>query len=332
MTASAGRPEAQEVRARQEDVHAPVRVAATTAAPLVNAMTVDVEDWFQVAAFFDHVDRASWDARELRVERNTERLLALFAERGITATFFVLGWVAERLPSLAPRIAAAGHEIACHGWSHALVYRQTPVQFRDETFRAKKLLEDQVGAPVRGYRASTYSITRDTQWALDVLLDAGFEYDSSIFPVRHPQYGVPGAARFPGRIETPYRRQIVEFPLSTVKIGPASLPVSGGGYFRFLPYALTRSGLARINRVERQPFIFYLHPWELDPGQPRVAGAKATSRIRHYTNLDRCEARLIRLLGDFGFGTVASVLTQAGLLADRPTNVLPLPRVLGAAG
>ena len=279
-----------------------------------NALTIDVEDWFQVAAFFPYIDRSTWESRESRVVRNTERLLALLGERGIQATFFVLGWVAEREPALIRRIAAAGHEVACHGYSHELVYRQTPEVFRAETTRAKHHLEDLLGSSVDGYRASTYSITRQSLWALDILLELGFRYDSSLFPVRHPQYGIPGAPRFPEYVTTPEGGRILEFPLSTARLGALQLPVAGGGYFRLLPYAYTRAGLRSINERERQPFIFYLHPWEIDPLQPRVPDAGFSARLRHYTNLDRCEARLVRLFTDFEFTTVRDVLENTGLL------------------
>ena len=279
-----------------------------------NALTIDVEDWFQVAAFFPHVERSTWESRESRVARNTDRLLALLAEHDIRATFFVLGWVAEREPDLIRRIAAAGHEMACHGYSHEFVYRQTPEVFRAETTRAKHHLEDLLGRSVDGYRASTYSITRQSLWALDTLVELGFQYDSSLFPVRHPQYGIPDAPRFACHYRTPKGRQIVEFPLSTAQLGRLRLPVAGGGYFRLLPYAYTKAGLRSINEREHEPFIFYLHPWEIDPAQPRVEGASFTARLRHYTNLDRCEARLRQLFADFRFTTVRDVLTRKGLL------------------
>jgi polysaccharide deacetylase family protein (PEP-CTERM system associated) len=282
---------------------------------IANAMTVDVEDWFQVAAFFGQIQRDSWATLEYRVEANTDRVLQIFSDAGVSGTFFVLGWVAQRSPGLVRRIHALGHEIACHGMSHEFVYRQTPEQFRAETRQSKRLLEQTIGQPVRGYRASTYSITRKAMWALDILLDEGFEYDSSIFPVRHPQYGIPGASRELGIVLTPKSQRIVEFPLTTARFGPIELPVAGGGYFRILPYRLTAAGLRSINRREHRPFIFYFHPWEIDPGQPRVADASWSSRFRHYTNLDRCEARLQKLLADFSFTTVRAVLERRGLLS-----------------
>lgn len=281
---------------------------------VINALTFDVEDYFHVSAFADSIDRAGWDGMESRVEANTRRILALLTERGLRATFFVLGWVAERHPALVREIAAAGHEIACHGFSHQLVYRQSPETFRQETLRSKHLLEDQVQRPVEGYRAASYSITRDSLWALDILAEAGFAYDSSIFPVRHDRYGIPDAEKVPHRLTTPSGREIVEFPLSTVALLGYRLPIAGGGYFRLYPYELTRAGLRAVNRRDGA-FIFYLHPWEFDPAQPRIP-AGALSRFRHYNNLDRCEARFVRLLDDFGFGTVREVLEAKGLLGS----------------
>ena len=287
-------------------------------AETLNAMTVDVEDYFHVSALSGSIARDRWDSMEYRAEASTGRLLELFADRGIHATFFVLGWVAERSPGLVRRIAAAGHEVACHGQSHELVYRQAPAVFREETLRSKARLEELTGLPVRGYRAASYSITRESLWALDVILDAGFEYDSSVFPIRHDVYGLPGARLRPGRIAAPSGRTLVEFPLSVAEVLGLRLPVAGGGYFRLLPYAVTRAGLRRVNRKAQSPFVFYLHPWEVDPGQPRIA-APLKSRLRHYTNLDVCEARLVRLLSEFRFGRMDRVLAELDLLgAVRP--------------
>lgn len=279
-----------------------------------NALTVDVEDYFHVAALAPSIHRDSWGSRESRVVDNTRKLLDIFGRFDARATFFVLGWVAERHPRLVKEIAASGHEIACHGYSHSLVYEQTPEVFREETLRSKNLLEDITGSAVIGYRAASYSIVRETLWALDILVELGFAYDSSIFPVRHDRYGIPDAARIPHRLLTPDKKNIVEWPLSTANVFGYRLPVAGGGYFRLLPYWLTRWGLASINRNEQRPFIFYLHPWEIDPGQPRVP-ASWLSRFRHYTNLEKCEGRLQRLLGEFRFGTVKDSLVQLGLLS-----------------
>jgi len=283
--------------------------------PIRNALTVDVEDYFQVSAFAKSIDRRDWDKHPLRVENNTRRLLDLFDEHQVKATFFVLGWVADRSKDLVKEIAARGHEVASHGYSHQLVYNQTPDVFREETLRSKHLLEDLVQMPVRGYRAASYSITERSLWALDILAEAGFEYDSSIFPVRHDRYGIPGAPDSPHRLETPKGHPLVEFPLSTAKLLKYRLPVAGGGYFRLYPYALTRTGLRQINR-RQQPFIFYLHPWEIDPDQPRIA-ASWFSRFRHYNNLEKCESRLRRLMNDFQFGTAWDVLNTLGLASSR---------------
>lgn len=283
---------------------------------LTNALTVDVEDYFHVSAFADTIDRDTWPVRESRVEANVCKLLALFDEAGARGTFFVLGWVAERYPGLVREIARRGHEIACHGLSHRLVYEQSPQEFHAETLRAKALLEDVTGTAVLGYRAASYSIVRRSLWALDILVELGFTYDSSIFPVRHDRYGMPEAERMPHRLATPAGNAIVEWPLSTAQVFGMKLPVAGGGYFRLLPYWLTRRGLRSINHREARPFIFYLHPWEIDPAQPRVA-AGLLSRFRHYTNLDKCEARLRRLLQEFRFGTVKDGLARLGLLSAR---------------
>ena len=221
--------------------------------------------------------------------------------------------MAEHYPQLVRDIGARGHEVACHGLSHRLVYEQSPQEFREETLRSKKVLKDITGAAVLGYRAASYSIVRDSLWALDILVELGFCYDSSIFPVTHDRYGIPDAERVPHRLSTPGRKVIVEWPLSTARIAGFRLPVSGGGYFRLLPYRVTRWGLASINRREQRPFVFYLHPWEIDPGQPRVS-ASWLSQFRHYTNLEKCEERLRRLLGEFQFGTAKDGLAQLGLL------------------
>lgn len=276
-----------------------------------NALTVDVEDYFQVSAFADSIDQKEWDNRPLRVEKNTHRLLDLFDEYQYQATFFILGWVAERKKDLVLEIAKRGHEIACHGYSHQLVYNQSPEVFQEETIRAKSILEEITQQQVRGYRAASYSITEKSQWALDILAEAGFVYDSSIFPVRHDRYGMPDTPEHPYRLQTPAGNSIIEFPLSTAKIINYRLPVAGGGYFRLYPYWLSRMGLRQINR-QHKPFIFYLHPWEIDPDQPKIA-ASWFSRFRHYNNLDKCESRLRNLMTDFQFGTAWDVLNDLGL-------------------
>ena len=286
-------------------------IARHTAAVTPNALSIDVEDYFHVAALAPSVARDSWHSRDYRVEANVDRLLSLFAKRHARATFFVLGWVAEKSPDMVKRIAAAGHEVASHGYSHDLIYRQTPEVFREETLRSKRHLEDLLGLPVRGYRAASFSIMQRSLWALDTLIDLGFEYDSSVFPIRHDRYGMPDVNPAPALLAGPSGRSIVEFPMSVAQWGPVKLPVSGGGYFRIFPYALTKLGLKRIN--QQRPFVFYLHPWEVDPGQPRIEASRL-SRFRHYTNLDVCAARLDQLLRDFKFDSMEAVLSQMGLL------------------
>jgi polysaccharide deacetylase family protein (PEP-CTERM system associated) len=273
---------------------------------MVNAMTVDVEDYFQVSAFDEVVSRDAWSGMQSRVVANTGRLLDLFDEFDVRGTFFVLGWVADRHPSLVRTIVARGHELASHGYGHRLVYSQTPNEFREDVRRAKRLLEDAGGVAVRGYRAPSFSVTSRSLWALDVLLEEQYHYDASIFPIRHDRYGIPDAPRWPHAIERPGGR-VYEVPGSTVRLGGTNLPVAGGGYFRILPYAWARYGIARVNRAERQPIVFYLHPWEIDPEQPRLP-VGALSRFRHYRNLHKTEGRLRRLMRDFQFAPLASVL------------------------
>jgi polysaccharide deacetylase family protein (PEP-CTERM system associated) len=297
---------------------------------VVNAFSIDVEDYFQVAALAPAVPRDSWPKWEYRVERNTDCILDLLAERGIRGTFFVLGWCAERSPALIRRIAAAGHEVACHGFSHQLIYTQTESEFRDEARRSKQFLEDTIGAAVTGYRAASFSITRQSLWALDVLIDLGFEYDSSVFPIRHDRYGIPGAAREPGVIKAPSGRTLVEFPMSAASFAGVRVPVSGGGYFRLLPYAVTRAGLRQINERTGQPFTFYLHPWEVDPAQPRVK-VSLLSAFRHYNNLHKCEIRLRRLLRDFSFSTMRDVLETRGLLKTQTPAQATAARAVATA-
>ncbi len=278
-----------------------------------NAMTVDVEDYFHVSAFADVFNPDDWDKCECRVERNTHSILDMFDGHAVKATFFVLGWVAERYPALVREIDTRGHEVACHGYSHQLVYNQSPSVFKQETARAKSILENQIQKSVFGYRAASYSITRSSMWAVDVLMDLGFTYDSSIFPVRHDRYGVPGSRRMPHYLRSPSGKSIAEFPLSTLEILGTRLPISGGGYFRLFPYWFTETALRHVNEAESAPFIFYLHPWEIDPEQPRV-DAKWLSRFRHYNNLDKCGSRLEKLLCAFEFTTVRDVMVEMGML------------------
>lgn len=282
------------------------------ATPITNALTVDVEDYFQVYALSSAITPGDWEQWPSRVVGNTERLLKLFSRHDCRATFFVLGWIAERHPELVRTIRNEGHEVASHGYSHQLVYEQTPEVFHTETARSKEILEEILGEPVTGYRAASYSITPRSRWALDILAELGFTWDSSLFPVRHDVYGMPGTPHTPYRLATDSGAELIEFPLSTLPILGQRLPIAGGGYFRLFPYWFSRWGLERLNRGGA-PFIFYLHPWEVDPEQPRVDGLTWKSRFRHYNNLGRCYDRLDRLLGRFRFGTVASVLAEQGL-------------------
>jgi polysaccharide deacetylase family protein (PEP-CTERM system associated) len=277
-----------------------------------NALTIDVEDYFQVAALAEAVDRKDWHDMEYRVEANTDRLLSVLGDHNTKATFFTLGWVAEKSPALVRRIHDAGHEVASHGYSHQLIYKQTPEVFREETRRSKAILEDIIGEPVTGYRAASYSITAQSRWALDILCEEGFTWDSSIFPVHHDRYGMPGTPRWPHRLKTDNGSEIAEFPLSTLKLPGYTLPIAGGGYFRLFPYWFSQWGLGSINRMGK-PFVFYLHPWEIDPGQPRL-DVKWFSRFRHYNNLEVCEQRLVNLLKRFRFTTMSDVLVEQGVL------------------
>jgi polysaccharide deacetylase family protein (PEP-CTERM system associated) len=276
----------------------------------LNAMTVDVEDYFQVQAFADCVRREDWDSIAPRVEANVDRILAQFAGADVSATFFTLGWIAERHPALIRRIVAAGHELASHGWDHTRADSQQPEAFRADVRRTRLTLEDIGGVAVRGYRAATFSIGARNQWAFDVLGSEGYAYSSSINPIRHDLYGMPDAPRTAFR---PNDGALWEIPMTTLAAFGRNWPCSGGGYFRLLPYGLFRHALSRVNRREGLPGIFYFHPWEVDPGQPRIANAGWKSRLRHYTNLDRMSGKLDRLLRDFAWDRMDRVF--AGLLA-----------------
>jgi polysaccharide deacetylase family protein (PEP-CTERM system associated) len=281
-----------------------------------NALTFDVEEYFHAEAFARVLRPEEWPTLESRVTRSTERLLDILDRDRVRATFFVLGWVAERHPSLVREIASLGHEIACHGYGHRMIQHLTRQEFERDVTRAKRALEDATGRVVLGYRAPTFSIMRETLWSLDVLSETGFRYDSSIFPVVHDRYGIPDAPRFPHRLKAPNGCEITEFPMSTVEVLGRRLPVAGGGYFRLLPYGLTRRAIARINAREGQPAMVYLHPWEIDPDQPRLPVGPLT-RFRHLVNVGKTEARLTRLLSDFSFAPAAEVLAETGLLAIR---------------
>ncbi|MEI8354885.1 MAG: XrtA system polysaccharide deacetylase [Deltaproteobacteria bacterium] len=309
---------------------------------MINALTIDVEDYFHVSAFEQCVQRESWESYPLRVEVNTTRILDILDEFGVKATFFVLGWVAERCPSLVREIARRGHEVASHGYGHQRICNQTRGEFREDIRRSKEILEDLSGEPAHGYRAPSYSISMDTLWAYDELLDAGYGYDSSVFPVSHDLYGIPDWPRYPFTVEkgadgqwrpalsdsgqrtvdskegltfTGNCLKIAEIPITTLSIAGKSIPIAGGGYFRLFPYSFTKWGLNRINSIEKRPFVFYLHPWEIDPEQPRMNGAGLKSRFRHYLNLHRTEERLRRLLTDFRFSKVQNI------------SLLPAPNV-----
>jgi polysaccharide deacetylase family protein (PEP-CTERM system associated) len=275
---------------------------------VVNALTVDVEDYFQVWALAPWFPRSKWDSAPCRIERNVERILALLEEAGTKATFFTLGWIAERYPELVRRIAADGHEIASHGYAHARVDDLQRESFHADILLAKAILEDVTGAEVTGYRAPSFSIGTETEWAHDCILEAGYRYSSSVYPIRHDHYGIPDAPRF-----AYYSRpELLEVPITTTRFLDRNWPAGGGGYFRLLPYPVSRWSIRRVNDVEEQPAIFYFHPWELDPEQPRVKGAGLRTRVRHYLNLGETERRLRRLLGDFQWGRVDRVFLGKG--------------------
>jgi polysaccharide deacetylase family protein (PEP-CTERM system associated) len=271
-------------------------------------MTVDVEDWFQVQAFAGVIDRASWEAMPRRVVANTERFLDMFAGAGVRATFFVLGWVADRHPELVRRIVAGGHELASHGYWHRLAHEQTEAEFREDVGRARRLLEDAGGVPVLGYRAPTFSINARNPWAFDVLEQEGYRYSSSVYPIRHDLYGVPDAPRVPYR---PGPGRLLEIPMTTVRLAGRNLPSAGGGYFRLLPYAVFRAALRRVNARDSVCGVFYTHPWEIDPGQPRVPQASRMAQFRHTVNLAHTEGRIRRLLRDFSWGRMDEVFAEA---------------------
>lgn len=270
-----------------------------------NAMTVDVEDYFQVEAFFSHVSRSEWNERECRIERNVERILQLFADNETKATFFTLGWIAERYPRLVRSIVDNGHELASHGWAHFRADQQSRPMFSSDVIRAKKFLEDTSGVAVRGYRAASFSIKRTNLWALNALEEAGYKYSSSTFPIHHDLYGIPEQPRF--AFYPLEASKFIEIPITTVRRLGANWPSGGGGYFRLLPYALFRQNLRAVRARDKQPCMFYFHPWEIDPEQPRVEGTSFKTRVRHYLNLGRTHGRLAQLLTDFRWNRVDRV-------------------------
>ncbi len=275
-------------------------------AQLTNALTIDVEDYFQVSAFSPYIARADWESRECRVERNVDRILALLDEYDTQATFFTLGWIAERYPALVRRIAAQGHEVASHGYGHERASDLTEAVFSADIHRAKGILEDLTGVEVAGYRAPSFSIGLSNLWAFDCLARAGHRYSSSVYPIRHDHYGMPNAPRFMHRAAD----GLIEIPITTLRLFNRNLPSSGGGYFRLLPYALSRWMLRRVNAEDGEAAVFYFHPWEIDANQPRIDGIDARTRFRHYLNLHRMEHRLHKLLRDFHWGRMDLVFLR----------------------
>ena len=273
-----------------------------------NAMTCDVEDYFQVSAFAPYISRDSWDARECRVEANVDRILALYERHGVRATFFTLGWIAERYPNLVRRIVAGGHELASHGYGHLRASDQSRAEFDNDIRSSKALLEDIGGQEVLGYRAPSFSIGAQNLWALDALHEAGYRYSSSIYPIAHDHYGMPDAPRFAFYPNGP--DSLLEVPVTTVRMGGRNLPAGGGGYFRLLPYALSRWMMEKVNREDGEPALFYFHPWELDPGQPRPQGLGAKARFRHYVNIARMESRLEALARDFAWDRMDRIFLE----------------------
>lgn len=272
-----------------------------------NALTIDVEDYFQVSAFAPHIERSAWDTTPCRIERNIDRVLNLLNQGGAKATFFTLGWLAQRYPRLVRDLVAQGHEVASHGQAHLRASDQSPKEFAEDIRRAKQVLEDVAGVEVRGYRAPSFSIGKNNLWAFDCIADAGYRYSSSVYPVRHDHYGMPDAPRFPYRVQG----GLLEIPITTARVWGRNFPAGGGGYFRLAPYRVSRWAIRRVNRIDQHPAIFYFHPWEIDPGQPRINGVGAKTRFRHYLNLDRTEPRLQRLLRDFHWDRIDRVFDLA---------------------
>ncbi|MET0373516.1 MAG: XrtA system polysaccharide deacetylase [Rhizorhabdus sp.] len=271
---------------------------------VINGLSVDIEDWFQVGAFERTIRREDWDGLASRVERNSDAVIDLFGRMGAKATFFTLGWVAERYPSLIRRIVDAGHELASHGWDHVRVFTMTPEQFRDDLSRTRTLLEQLSGLKVRGYRAPSFSIDKRTPWAHEILAEEGYAYSSSVAPVAHDHYGWPEAPRFAFRPVS--GSALIELPVTTAKLGGRTVAAGGGGFFRLFPYAFSRWAIRQVN-AERRPAVFYFHPWEIDPGQPRVADAPLRSKLRHYSRLGAMEGKLERVIGEFDWGRVDAV-------------------------
>lgn len=301
---------------------------ASVPVPVRNALTIDVEDYFQVSAFAPHIRRTDWNTRECRVERNMDRILNLLAQRETKATFFTLGWIAERYPSMVRRVVAQGHELASHGYGHERASDLSEEAYFADVHSAKMVLQDLTGVEVRGYRAPSFSIGYGNLWAFDCLERAGYAYSSSVYPIKHDHYGMPDSPRFAYRVRT----NLLEIPVSTIRVRNRNLPCSGGGYFRLFPYALSRWMLGRINQQEQQPGIFYFHPWEIDFDQPRISGIGMKTRFRHYVNIPRMENRLAQLIGDFQWGRVDQIFldqtaTHNGVNSARGAK----PLAVGAA-
>jgi polysaccharide deacetylase family protein (PEP-CTERM system associated) len=274
---------------------------------ITNAMTVDVEDYFQVSAFEKTIPRKDWDSVEHRVYNNTNRILDIFQKYNIKSTFFMLGWVAERYPELVKRIVNENHELASHGYEHIRVTQQTPAEFRADIIKTKMMLEDIGGVQIKGYRAPSYSITENNMWAIDELADSGHIYSSSIYPIKHDLYGIPSAPRFAYRHE---KSGLLEIPITTVKLANKKLPCGGGGFFRLFPYSYSRWAINRINNLEKQSALFYFHPWEIDIGQPKIRHAPWKSKFRHYLNIKKMELRLDRLINDFAWGRLDQIFIK----------------------
>ena len=301
------------------NAQSPIGFKDAVASPISNGLSVDVEDWFQVGAFEDVIDRGDWDGLTSRVERNVDEILALFGEAGVRATFFTLGWIAERYPQSIRRIAEAGHEIASHGYDHARVFTLDPGKFAEDIRKTREILEDATGQPVIGYRAPSFSIDPRSLWAFDVLAEQGYKYSSSVAPVVHDHYGWREAPRFAFRPVA--GSDLIEIPVTTALLGSRRLAAGGGGFFRVLPYGFSRWAIAQVNREDERPAVFYFHPWEVDPRQPRVGNAGLRSKLRHYTNLDKMADKLRKLVREFHWGRMDALAEiEASRAVDFPVS------------
>jgi polysaccharide deacetylase family protein (PEP-CTERM system associated) len=302
------------------NAQSPIPFKDAVSQPIVNGLSVDVEDWFQVGAFENVIDRDAWDGLESRVEGNVDRILALFGEAGVSATFFTLGWVAKRCPKAIRRIADAGHEVASHGFDHARVFTLDAATFAEDIRVTREILEDASGQAVSGYRAPSFSIDPRSLWAFDVLAAQGYKYSSSVAPVVHDHYGWPESPRFAFRPVA--GSELVEIPVTTALLGSRRLAAGGGGFFRVLPYAFSRWAISQVNREDERPAVFYFHPWEVDPDQPHIGNAPLRSRLRHYTNLDKMAGKLRKLVREFNWGRMdALAKVEARRALDLDTSV-----------